>query len=400
MSAEPRLQRVPIDSVKQDPRNARKHSKRNLTAIRASLRRYGQQKPIVVGTDDVIIAGNGQHAAAVDLGWKHIYIVRSRLLGKEATAYALADNRTGELATWHDDVLAELVAELGDTDLLDDQWSDNELSRLLGTVEAEEDAAPDQVEQRAKPGDLWQCGDHRIICGDSTIAATRDRLLAGSAPSLMATDPPYGVRYDAQWRNSGVIRAAHGVSKGEEIAGDDLVDWSPSFAVDSLSVVYVWHAGMFTAESKRAIESIDYNVRAQIIWRKQHHAIGRGDYHWQHEPCWYAVKRGRNAQWNGDRKQTTVWDIHVPNGYYVPEGEERFGHATQKPVECMARPMRNHGQRGDYVYDPFSGSGTTIIAAEREQRRARCIEIDPRYVDMTLTRWEALTGGKAQRIGS
>ena len=206
------------------------------------------------------------------------------------------------------------------------------------------------------------------MCGDSGDADDVAKVLDGGSPRLMVTDPPYGVDYDAAWRED--ISHAAGRRVGQ-VTHDDTTDWSPALAACQPDVLYVWSpGGDHSLEFGRQIQQAGYQIRAQLIWRKPSLVVSRGHYHWLHEPCWYAVRKGATAKWVGDRKQSTVWDITWdPN-----VGMEMGGHSTQKPVECMERPIRNH--EGD-VYDPFVGSGTTIIAAERQQRACYAIEIEP-----------------------
>jgi DNA modification methylase len=208
---------------------------------------------------------------------------------------------------------------------------------------------------------------------------------------LMIADEPYGISYSPMWREEaglGKIRQTGAVQN------DDQVDWVKAYQLFPGDVAYVWHAGVHTAEVARNLESCGFRTRSQIIWVKQHFALSRGDYHWQHEPCWYAVREGKTSHWCGNRKQSTVWQ--VPNLNPIGgTGEEATGHGTQKPVELMRRAILNNSASGDVVYDPFLGSGTTLIAAEKTDRVCYGIDIDPRYVDVIVRRWQQLTGKHA-----
>jgi DNA modification methylase len=211
-------------------------------------------------------------------------------------------------------------------------------------------------------GDVWLLGGHRIICGDSTKAEDVERVLAGVKPHLMVTDPPYGVEYDANWRNV-AMRADGTPSDGRavgKVLNDGQSDWREAWALFPGDVAYVWHAGRHASSVQSSLEASKFEIRCQIIWSKGRFAIGRGDYHWQHEPCWYAVRKGKTGHWAGDRKQTTLWEIS--------HNKSETGHSTQKPVECMKRPIENNSSPGQAVYEPFSGSGTTIIAGEMTGR--------------------------------
>jgi DNA modification methylase len=204
----------------------------------------------------------------------------------------------------------------------------------------------------------------------------------------MVTDPPYGVAYDPAWRN----RAGLGSTKRTgKVDNDHRADWREAWALFPGAVAYIWHGALHAAEVAASLEACDFKIRAQIIWAKNRLVVGRGDYHWQHEPCWYAVKG--NGRWGGDRKQTTLWQVPT-------RGQDiETTHGTQKPVACMRRPMENNSRAGDAVYEPFSGSGTTIIAGEITGRRVCAIEISPAYIDVAVRRWEAFSGKVATLEG-
>jgi DNA modification methylase len=205
----------------------------------------------------------------------------------------------------------------------------------------------------------------------------------------MVTDPPYGVEYDPAWRQRAAEQGllAYATRRVGKVANDDRVDWREAWALFPGNVIYCWHAGRHASSVQASIESSGFEIRCQIIWAKPHFPISRGHYHWRHEPCWYAVREGANASWIGGRDQTTLWEVALDRNV---EG----GHGTQKPLECMARPVRNH--EGD-VYDPFLGSGTTLIAAEKLGRICYGMEIESRYCDVVLARWEQFTGQTAER---
>ncbi len=392
------VSRVPISSLHQDPANVRKHGIRNLAAIKASLARFGQQKPIVVDAANVVRAGNGTLAAAAELGWVEIDIVRSPLAGSEATAYAIADNRSAELAEWDEEALAATLAELDEQQQAAAGWAPDEIDDLMDSVAPksveEDDVPPLPTNPITKPGDLIILGRHRLLCGDSTEKAAVERLLAGAKPFLMVTDPPYGVEYDPEWRVQAGLNTDE--ARNGLVRNDDRASWPEAYRLFPGSVAYVWHAGVHAGTVAVDLHGQDLLIRGQIIWKKERFAIGRGAYHWGHEPCWYAVRKGATAKWCGDRSQSTVWEIARPQ---VGEGREDSitNHGTQKPIECMARPIRNHGGKDDDVYDPFLGSGTTLIAAEQLGRRCFGVEIDPAYCDVIVQRWENLTGQKAVR---
>jgi DNA modification methylase len=227
---------------------------------------------------------------------------------------------------------------------------------------------------------------HRIICGDSTSAETIAALLDGERPHLMVTDPPYGVEYDPEWRKrAGVSLNAKKMGK---VLNDDRADWTDAWALFPGDVAYVWHGALHASTVEASLAAAGFKVRSQIIWAKDRFALSRGDYHWHHEPAWYVVREGGKGHWSGDRKQSTLWMIPARD-------DSGHGHSTQKPVECMKRPIENNSEPGDAVYEPFSGSGTTIIAAEMTGRRCFAVELNPAYVDVAVRRWEAFTGSDA-----
>jgi DNA modification methylase len=236
------------------------------------------------------------------------------------------------------------------------------------------------------PGDLWQLGAHRLICGDSTSADVVGRLLGDMKPLLMVTDPPYGVEYDPSWRNQA---GAAKTKRTGKVLNDDRADWREAWALFPGDVAYVWHGALHAATVADSLVAAGFPVRSQIIWAKDRLVLSRGDYHWQHEPCWYAVKKTGKGHWAGDRKQTTLWHISGK------DQDAATVHGTQKPVECMHRPILNNSSPGQAVYEPFMGSGTTLIAAETTGRVCFGIELNPAYVDVAVERWQQFTGEEA-----
>lgn len=383
---------ISIDLLHTDPSNARRHGEKNIEAIKSSLSMFGQRKPIVVQRNGMIVrAGNGTLAAAKSLGWKEIAAVVIDDDSATAVQFAIADNRTGELAEWDDETLAALLDGMDEEARNSLAFDEKDLREIMQglTPEAAEDETPELPgEPVTKVGDLIILGDHRLLCGDSTKAENVTRLLDGHKPFLMVTDPPYGVEYDPEWRHETGLNNSDRTGK---VANDDRVNWTDAYNLFPGTVAYVWHAGRFAADLVVNLRDAKFEVRTQIIWRKPRFAISRGHYHWQHEPCWYAVRPGASAKWCGDRSQSTIWDID-----YKGQDADTI-HGTQKPVECMARPIRNHGGKEDSVYDPFLGSGTTLIACEQMGRKCFGLELDPKYCDVIVHRWENLTGRKATR---
>ena len=375
-----------------DPRNARRHNPRNVGMLEKALGEVGAARSIVIDEHGVVLAGNATIEAAARAGIEKVQVVdadgetiiavrRTGLTAKQKTRLALYDNRTAELADWDADVIADLLAT--ERELLDGLFADDELAELLDdlgdpeTVDAEpqmDRAAELNKKWQVQAGDLWRIGEHRLLCGDSTKREDVERVMGGATPSLMVTDPPYGVHYDG-----GAVNAV----KREKLAGDESTDvFLPALliAADNMptGAWYVWHAGRCARPVLEAIDAAGYDVRALLIWNKlkPHYGAPSAHYCQKHEPCLYAV-RG-NADFTGPSNEVTVWDIDQPTRNEL--------HPTQKPLECMARAIRNHGKPGAIVYEPFAGSGTTMVACENLQRKCRGIEISPDYCAVILER--------------
>jgi DNA modification methylase len=202
----------------------------------------------------------------------------------------------------------------------------------------------------------------------------------------------YGVRYNPNWREDAGLGRQRQTGT---VPNDDRVDWLAAYQLFPGDVAYVWHAGVHACEVAAGLEAAGFEIRSQIIWVKQHFALSRGDYHWQHEPCWYAVRSGKSSNWSGDRTQSTIWEVANMNPIGGSNDEVATGHSTQKPIELMRRPILNHTVRGDMVYDPFLGSGTTLIAAAATDRVCYGLDIEPRYIDLVVRRWQKFTGEAA-----
>ena len=380
-------------------RNSRTHSDEQVAQIAASIREFGWTNPVLIDGKSNIIAGHGRLLAARKLGMAQVpAIVLDHLTDAQKRALVIADNKLALNAGWDTELLSSEIAGLGDEgfDLSLLGFNEDELAALL-VDKTEGLTDPDDIpEVPADPvsvlGDVWILGKHRIVCGDCTDADTVAKCLNGVEPHLMVTDPPYGVEYDASWRGEAKSasgeRTSLGVHATGKVLNDDRADWSEAWALFPGDVAYVWHADLRAREVVESLESCGFVMRAQIIWGKSQLAMSRGHYHFQHEPCWYAVRRNATGHWNGDRKQTTLWNIDKPQ-------KSETGHSTQKPVECMKRPIENNSSPGQAVYEPFSGSGTTIIAGEMTGRSIHAIELNPAYVDVAVKRWQEFTGQEA-----
>ena len=383
------------------PKNPNTHPETQVKLLAKIIKNQGWRNPIVVSKlSGFIIAGHARLKAAQLLELEKVPIDYQEFENEaDEWAHLVADNRLAELANPDDSMLAELLRELtaDGIDLELAGFGEDDLSDLLGGLE-EGDADADANIEKAdelrnkwdvKPGQVWTLGNHRLMCGDSTDQDTVARLLDGDKPHLMVTDPPYGVEYDPTWRDN-VVGAPNKKNSDRArgiVYNDNRADWREAWALFPGDVAYVWHAGVFSPVVADSLDSCQFEKRALIIWAKSNYPMSRGHYHHQHEPCWYGVRKGATGHWNGDRKQTTLWKIDSPR-------KSETGHSTQKPIECMARPIRNNSKEGDLIYEPFSGSGTTIIACENLHRHCRAIELNPGYVAIAVQRWADATGGE------
>jgi len=375
-------------------RNARTHSAAQVAEIAGSIRAFGFSNPILVGAEGDVIAGHGRLAAARLLSLAEVpVIVLGGLSEAQRRQLVLADNRIALNAGWDMEMLRLELTELSvmgaDLSLLG--FNEKELATALNGAGAgltDEDEVPKVAEKAvSSTGEIWCLGPHRIACGDSTDPDRVATLLSGAEPQLMVTDPPYGVAYDPEWRHRiGVNKS----DKRGKIQNDERADWAAAWTLFPGQIAYVWHGALHAGTVAESLMKTGFTIRSQIVWAKERLVMSRGDYHWQHEPCWYAVRKKGN--WTGDRKQTTLWTI--PTGGQDAETK----HSTQKPVECMRRPMLNNSDPGQAVYEPFLGSGTTLIAAQSTGRVCYGIEIDPLFVDVVIRRWQAFTGEKAHRL--
>jgi DNA modification methylase len=382
----------PIDRLIPYARNARTHSESQIAEIAGSIRSFGFSNPIQISSAGDVVAGHGRLAAARKLGLAEVPVVVLPLSELKRRQLILADNRIAQNAGWDSQMLSLELADLSamGAELSALGFTSKELARALSSVEGgltDEDQIPDVGEVAiSRPGDIWLLGPHRIACGDSRDDSLVHALLAGTVPQLMITDPPYGVQYDPEWRHR---RGVNNSARKNKIKNDEIADWTPTWDLFRGEIAYVWHGALRSTIVAESLAKSGFAIRAQIIWAKERLVMSQGDYHWQHEPCWYAVRKKGN--WTGDRKQTTLWTI-ASGGQDV-----ETKHATQKPVECMRRPMLNNSSPGQAIYEPFLGSGTTLIAAQSCDRVCVGIEIDPLFVDLAVRRWQAFTGEKAAR---
>lgn len=406
--APPAAEMVDPASLKPWPDNPRINEGEPVEKVADSIKRFGFASPIVARRENrEIIAGHTRWKAAMKLKLEAVPVRFLDLGEREAHLLALADNRLGELAEWDTPELHALLASYDLPDQMVAGWSEREMRELerlaRGDAELPDDEAPEPpVNPVTQPGDLWLLGKHRLVCGDATHAKTVALARGPLDPFIMVTDPPYGDNHNPQWREEQGVSTMGPQAKGL-VVNDKRSDWADAYKLFLGRVAYVWHPGRAAGVAMGGLERAGFEIRAQIVWKKPQIIFGRGHYHWQHEPCLYAAREGNGGvDWTGDRKQSTIWEInslHVMGGARGTEDNPITGHTTQKPLECMARPLRNHGDVGTVAYDPFAGSGTTLIAAEHLGRVCIALEISPAYCDVIVERWQRLTGDKAQRQG-
>ncbi|MBP0495709.1 site-specific DNA-methyltransferase [Pararoseomonas indoligenes] len=389
---------LPVAELIPYARNARTHSPAQVAQIAASIREFGWTNPVLVDGERGVIAGHGRLLAARQLGMTEVPTLElSHLTPAQRRAYVLADNRLALSAGWDEDLLRVELAELGADgfDLELTGFDSDEIAGFLaepisGLTDPDEVPSPPEVPVSAL-GDIWLLGRHRLVCGDCTDPVAVEAALGGVRPHLMVTDPPYGVEYDPAWRNEALEGSK--TQRTGKVLNDHRADWREAWALFPGDVAYVWHGALHAGTVAESLTACGFEIRAQIIWAKERLVLGRGHYHWQHEPCWYGVRASTKGHWSGDRKQTTLWSI--------PSRDQDTDtvHGTQKPVESMRRPIENNSSPGQAVYEPFSGSGTTLIAAEMAGRACHAVELSPAYVDVAVLRWQAFTGQEARLEG-
>lgn len=390
------LEQVRVSALIPAARNARTHSETQIGQIAQSIREFGFTNPVLIDAENGIIAGHGRVLGARLLGMETVPAIRIEYMTEaQKRAYVIADNKLALNAGWDDELLA---LELGDLkaegfDLLLTGFDADELARLRIGTEGEfegltdEDDAP-AVQDRfvTMPGDVWIMGGHRLMCGDSISPDDLQRLCAGQPVDLLLTDPPYNVAYEG------------GSKERLTIKNDDMDEAEyrqflrDAFAAANAvmkpgAVFYIWHADGHGYPARGACRDAGWTVRQCLVWKKQAMVMSRQDYHWRHEPCLYGWKDGAGHLWAADRKQTTVLEFDRPSRNAV--------HPTMKPVALFEYLMLNNTKGSDLVLDSFAGSGTALIACQKHGRHARAIEIDPRYCDVIVTRWQDFTGGSA-----
>jgi DNA modification methylase len=387
------VERWPIDQPVPYARNSRTHSPEQIAQVAASMIEFGWTNPILVGTDRVVIAGHARLLAARKLGMTEVpVIVLGHLSEAQRRALVLTDNKLALNAGWDLEMLRVELDSLGEDgfDLAVVGFSDQELEEILRDPEeardglTDEDAAPEAPEQPvSRLGDLWLLGNHRLLCGDATVLADVNRLMAGEHSDLVFTDPPYNVDYEGYTNEKLKIQGDR--MKPEEFRRFlDGTFASYRAVVKQGASIYVCHASSVQREFQDALEAAGFEVRCQIIWAKNTFAWGFGRYKFQHEPIFYCHLAGQSDAWYGDKSQSTLWQEKKPAANRL--------HPTMKPVELIERALMNSSKGGDCVLDLFGGSGSTLIACERRNRHGRLVELDAKYADVIVRRWQEYTG--------
>jgi DNA modification methylase len=389
------IEHWPIDELVPYVRNPRTHSPAQVAQVAGSIAEFGFVNPILVGSDHVIIAGHARFAAAQKLGLTEVPVIVLRHLSEaQRRALVIADNRLALNAGWDEDMLRIELAALQEVEFNLDLtgFAEEELARLLAEQQAlvgltDEDAAPALPEVPVTmAGDLWVLGSHRLLLGDATVAADVERLMHGEAADLVFTDPPYNVDYEGYTEEKLKI-------KSDRMSDTEFKNFlgaafrSYRSLVKSGASLYVCHSSSWQREFQDALESAGFAVRCQVIWAKNTFAWGFGRYKFQHEPIFYAHVASQSDAWYGDKSQSTLWQENKPAANRL--------HPTMKPVELVERALVNSSKAGDIVVDLFGGSGSTMIACERRGRKARLLEIDPKYADVITRRYQEYTGKPA-----
>ncbi len=373
-----------LSKIKGNPNNPRiiKDDKfKKLVKSISEFPKMLEMRPIIVDENFIVQGGNMRLKALQELKYKDIpddWVKQVSDLTEEQKKEFIIKDNVG-FGEWD----FEDLANNWDVEKLN-EWGLDIPNFEVEVLEAEEDnyEIPDEIKTDIVLGDLFEIGEHRLLCGDSTDSDQVAKLLNNEQPYLMITDPPYGVVYDANWRNERLIEDGSKIGGRAigKVKNDDNADWTSAWALSPSKVAYVYHASFFSGTVQKSLQDCDYIIRSQIIWSKSNFTISRSDYHWKHEPIWYAVKKGFKGCWISDRKQTTIWEIDKPQ-------KSETGHSTQKPIECMYKPIANH--EGD-VYDPFIGSGSTMVASHQLNRKCYGMELDPKYCQVIIDRMRKL----------
>ena len=383
-----------ISNIKPYENNPRKLSEQAIEKVAMSLKEYGFRQPIVVDKDMVIVAGHTRFRASKKLGLKQVPIsVIDNLSEEQINAYRIADNRTAEESEWDNELLKMEIKDLEAKDFKLDLlgFNDEQLNNILFEEKqglTDEDEVPEAPEEPiSKLGDIWKLGKHKLICGDSTKLETYEKLCGETKVDLYLTDPPYNVSYEGKTKDKLTIQ-------NDKQTDDEFIQFLSQAFVSADSVLkmggsfYIWHSDSEGLNFRLACIEAKWKLRQTLIWSKNSMVMGRQDYHWQHEPCLYGWKEGSSHSWYSDRKQTTIIKYDRPTKSKL--------HPTMKPVGLMEYLVKNSSKQEDIILDSFLGSGSTLIACEKQSRICYGVELDPKYCDVIVKRWENFTGKKAE----
>ena len=383
------IEKVNLSIIRQYEKNAKLHPIEQIEQIKKSILEFGNNDPIAIDENNVIIEGHGRYMALKQLGYEEVEVIKLTHLNEEQKkAYILAHNKLTMNTDFDIDLLHQELGDIIDIDMTEFGFMDIDLGEDEEVVEDDFDDTPPE-KPKSKFGDIYQLGRHRLMCGDSTSAQDVEKLMGEFKADMLLTDPPYNVAYKGKTEDALTI-------KNDSMDNDDFRQFlrSAFFAADNVmkpgAVFYIWHAESEGYNFRGACFDIGWTVRQCLIWNKNAMVLGRQDYHWKHEPCLYGWKDGAGHLWASDRKQTTVIDFDKPQR----NGE----HPTMRPVGLFDYQILNNTKGGDIVLDLFGGSGTTIMACEQNGRNGYLMEIDPRYVDVIIRRWEEFTGETAVKL--
>lgn len=380
-----KIEYLPIKALKPYEKNTRKHQKKDVENIARSIEKFGMNDPIGIWKDNIIVEGHGRLLACKQLGMTEVPCVRlDHLTDEQRREYAIAHNATAELSEWDLDILSDELAELNLSDFdFDFGIEGKEENEIV------EDEAPEVDEENdpiSKPGDIWQLGRHRLMCGDSTDKATVEMLMDGKKANLVVTDPPYNVNYEG----------TAGKIKNDNMDNDSFYRFlfdsftNMEYAMADDASIYVFHSDTEGLNFRKAFADAGFYLSGCCIWKKPSLVLGRSPYQWQHEPCLFGWKKSGKHQWYAGRKETTIWEFDKP--------KKNADHPTMKPIALISYPIKNSSMSNCIVLDPFGGSGSTLIACEQLDRICYMMELDPKYCDVIIKRWETLTGEKAMLI--
>lgn len=415
-----KIEYMALEKLKPYEKNARKHQEADLSTIKASITEFGMSDPIGVwGKDNIIVEGHGRYLACKELGIAEVPVIHlDHLSDEQRRAYALAHNKTAEMSEWDFDLLGGELADIIDIDMSDFGFdlSEDEDEE----TEVIEDEIPEEVEPVAKMGDIWQLGRHRLMCGDSTSVTDVEKLMNGNKANLLVTDPPYNVNYEGSAGK--IMNDSMDNDSFRQFLRDAFT--TADVAMSEGAAFYIWHADSEGYNFRGACFDVGWKVRQCLIWVKKSLVLGRQDYQWKHEPCLYGWKNGTHF-WNGGRKErTTITDFDIfelrdkskeellkfieeyccdhedieTSIIYEEKPSKNAEHPTMKPIKLLARSVKNSSKEGDNVLDLFGGSGSTLITCEQLNRKCFMMELDPKFVDVIIARWEQFTGKKAVLI--